>query len=112
MILEVRLLGILYPVSTDRLYCPQQAFRSGKKEIVAAVTALFSTQLIRSGQDLHGSGSHLLVDAETQVFMRVHRGIEDAYFIVQVRTGAASALTHVADGITPANQLSRAYRKP
>src|SRR6478736_2074253 len=87
MILEVRLLRILHPVSTDRLYCPQQAFRSGKKEIVAAFATVPSQLKIRSGQDLHGSGSHLLIDAEPQVFMRVHWSIEDSYFIVKVRTG-------------------------
>src|ERR1041385_5299478 len=59
----------------------------------------------------HGSGSHLLVKAETQVFMRVYRGIEDSDFIVQMRAGAASALSNVAHRITPPDQLPHAYCK-
>src|SRR2546430_17133662 len=60
----------------------------------------------------HGSGSYLLVKAETQVFMRIYRGIEDADFVMQTRASTASALPNVAHGVAAANQLTHAHRKP
>src|SRR5580765_8679742 len=49
------------------------------------------------GKRLHGSGSHLLIEAETQVFIRIDRGVKDTDFVVQMRAGAASALSHVTN---------------
>ena len=60
----------------------------------------------RANPDLHGSGSHLLVEAEAKIFVRIDRSIKDSDFVVQVRTGAASALSHVTHRITPAKSTA------
>src|SRR5882724_451635 len=43
--------------------------------------------------------------------MRVHRSIEDADFVMQVLSGAASALTYVADRVATVDQLTGAHGK-
>src|SRR5262249_46455811 len=44
-----------------------------------------------------------------QILVGIHRDIVDADFVVEVRTGAASAVADVADGVTAVNMLSGEY---
>src|SRR6476620_1317741 len=60
---------------------------------------------------LHGSGSHLLVQREAQIWIRIDRRIEDADFVVQVRAGAAAALSYIAYRVAPADVLSGSHGK-
>src|ERR1700694_981225 len=61
----------------------------------------------RNGPGLHGSGSNLLGQGKSEIFIGIHGRIANAHFIVKMRTGAAPAQANIADRVTPADRLSR-----
>src|SRR5215472_17092873 len=60
---------------------------------------------------LHGSESDLLGERKAEVLVGIDGCVEDADLVVEMRAGAASALTHIAQGIATVNHLSRAHGK-
>ena len=54
---------------------------------------------------LTGGNSSRIDGRAAQEFVRIHRRVVDAHFVVQVRSGAASAESDVADDLSPTHRL-------